>query len=341
MKKLALSLMTLVLSMFICGFAASEPKRDFIKWVDFNVSYPVLQLAYKYDVETINEKVHCDMCEMLAYVTAKNGNRFGRKDINTLKNLVNKLKSGIEMEEMIKGNKKYYNYYLEAYRAIFANFLDHYVTDDGQKGYGLVAYHPLAKGYGFAAYDDFGNSRNYGFKRIHLGHDIFGSTGTPIIAVEGGTITEFGWNRYGGWRIGIRSNDGKRFYYYAHMRKNRPYAEGLEKGSKVVAGQVIGYMGATGYSFKENKNMKTNPHLHFGLQLIFDESQIDGNNEIWIDVNNICKLLEQNRAQTVKNNETKEFTSVNLRHPIPKRHIIELPFKDNKPFDTVKENDAA
>ena len=43
-----------------------------------------------------------------------------------------------------------------------------------------------------------------------------GSIGTPIIAVESGTIEHLGWNQYGGWRIGIRSNDKKRYYYYAH-----------------------------------------------------------------------------------------------------------------------------
>ena len=338
MKKSAifLFLMSTLLALFGSGFIVSQ--KDYIKWVDFNVSYGVLQLAYKYDVETVNEKVHLDMCEMLAYVAAKNGNRFGNKDINTLYNLAKKLKSGIKTEDLVVGNKKYYKYYLEAYRAIFAKYLDHYVTDDGQKGYGLIAYFPLAKGYGFNTYDDFGNSRNFGFKRIHLGHDIFGSTGTPIIAVESGTIAELGWNRYGGWRVGIRSDDGKRFYYYAHMRKNRPYAEGLKKGDKVAAGQVIGYMGATGYSNKENKNMRTNPHLHFGIQLIFDESQIDGNGEIWIDVNNICKLLEHNRAKTVKNNETKEYTSVNLRRTIPKQHIIESPLLEKQLFDIAQQN---
>ncbi len=46
-----------------------------------------------------------------------------------------------------------------------------------------------------------------------------GSIGTPIIAVESGTIEALGWNQYGGWRIGIRSFDKKRYYYYAHLRK--------------------------------------------------------------------------------------------------------------------------
>ena len=44
------------------------------------------------------------------------------------------------------------------------------------------------------------------------------------------------------------------YYYYAHLRQNYPYAEGLEEGSVVTAGDVIGYMGHTGYSTTENVN---------------------------------------------------------------------------------------
>ena len=79
-----------------------------------------------------------------------------------------------------------------------------------------------------------------------------GQIGTPIIAVESGYVEALGWNQYGGWRIGIRSFDKKRYYYYAHLRQNFPYALDLKEGSVVTAGDVIGYMGHTGYSAKEN-----------------------------------------------------------------------------------------
>ena len=165
---------------------------------------------------------------------------------------------------------------------------------------------PIAKNYSFSHYDDFGASRSYGFKRTHLGNDLMGSIGTPIIAVESGTVEHLGWNQYGGWRVGIRSLDGKRYYYYAHLRKNHPYAAGLTEGAKVTAGDVIGYLGMTGYSTKENVNNINVPHLHFGLQLIFDESQVDG--KIWIDVYNIIEFLMQNRSTVFMNNsDTKDF----------------------------------
>lgn len=131
--------------------------------------------------------------------------------------------------------------------------------------------------------------------------------GTPIIAVESGYIEALGWNQYGGWRIGIRSFDGKRYYYYAHLRQNYPYQEKLKIGDTVTAGEVIGYMGHTGYSSKENVNNIDTVHLHFGLELIFDESQKDGNNEIWVDCYNLTRFLYKNRSEVYKVENTKEW----------------------------------
>ena len=50
------------------------------------------------------------------------------------------------------------------------------------------------------------------------------------------------------------------------------------------------------------------PHLHFGMQLIFDESQVDSPNEIWIDVYQIIEFLKKNRSEVyMANNETKDY----------------------------------
>jgi murein DD-endopeptidase MepM/ murein hydrolase activator NlpD len=149
--------------------------------------------------------------------------------------------------------------------------------------------------------------RDFGYKRKHLGHDMFGNIGTPIIAVESGVVEELGWNRYGGWRIGIRSFDKKRYYYYAHLRKDYPYVKDLKKGDIVKAGDVIGYLGKTGYSTEENVNNIEKSHLHFGMQLIFDESQKEGINQIWIDVYPIARLLYQNRSKVQKVEGSKEY----------------------------------
>ena len=136
---------------------------------------------------------------------------------------------------------------------------------------------------------------------------MMGMIGTPIIAIESGYVEALGWNQYGGWRIGIRSFDGKRYYYYAHLRQNYPYAEGLQEGSVVTAGDVIGYMGHTGYSATENVNNIETVHLHWGMDLIFDESQKDSNNEIWIDCYELTKFLSNYRSTAQKVGDTREW----------------------------------
>ena len=176
------------------------------------------------------------------------------------------------------------------------------------KKYGLKGFSPIAKSFPYNDYDDFGVARSYGYKREHLGHDMMGQTGTPIIAVESGYVSAMGWNQYGGWRLGISSFDGRRYYYYAHLRQNFPYCKSLEVGSVVQAGDVVGYMGRTGYSAKENVNNIDTTHLHFGLQLIFDESQREGNHEIWVDVYELVKFLYKNQSEVVRDDATKEWS---------------------------------
>lgn len=66
------------------------------------------------------------------------------------------------------------------------------------------------------------------------------------------------------------------------------------------------YMGHKGYSTKENVNNIKIVHLHWGLQLIFDESQKEGNNEIWIDLYPLTRFLAKH-TKAVKVEETKEW----------------------------------
>ena len=194
---------------------------------------------------------------------------------------------------------RYYQYWQKAYGAVLGGLRGSYAIEvNGQERpqYGLKAYSPIASGYWYAHYDDFGQSRSYGYARRHLGNDLLGSLGTPICAIEGGIVEALGWNQYGGWRIGIRSHDGQRYWYYAHLQKGRPYAAELQEGSVVQAGDVIGYMGRTGYSTVEDTDNIERVHLHLGLQLIFDESQKDGPSEIWVDVYQLVRLLDRHRS---------------------------------------------
>lgn len=294
-------------------------EKKFIKWVEFDVPYEALQKAYEADRDSYKEEVHLNWIELLAYLGTKYGGDFSQYRAKDMEQLTEELKSGTKLSKLTEG-KKYYSYYLEAYTAVLGGMVGEYEIEvpkdesgtekEWKKMYGLKAFSPVAKGYEYSDYDDFGTSRSYGYSRPHLGHDMMGQVGTPIIAVESGYVEAIGWNQYGGWRLGIRSYDKKRYYYYAHLRQNFPFHKSLEEGSEVTAGDVIGYMGHTGYSAKENVNNIDEVHLHWGLQLIFDESQKEGSNEIWVDCYAITRFLSQNRSLTVKNQETKEYSRV-------------------------------
>ncbi len=293
-----------------------EEEKDFIKWVDFQVTKEAMQKAFRYDVDTCQAQVHLNWIELLAYLGARYGGDFSKYKAADMEKIAGRLLDGEKMED-ITGDMKYYSYYLQAYGAVLGGMVGEFQEEiSGEDGpvwvtkYGLKAFSPIAKNYPYQDYDDFGAARSYGFKRQHLGHDMMGQVGTPVICVESGYVEAIGWNQYGGWRLGIRSFDKKRYYYYAHLRKNYPYHKSLKEGSVVQAGDVIGYLGRTGYSRTENTNNIDDPHLHFGIQLIFDESQKEGNHEIWINCYEIVKFLAMNRSETVKNQETKEYYRV-------------------------------
>ncbi len=295
-----------------------QEDESFIKWVDFNVPCQALKKAISLDILSQENEIKFNFIELLAYLACKNGNNFGSYKDAQLDELAEKLNSGVTIEQLT-ADSKYYDYYFECYTAILSGFVGNFEievpNEDGsgrhwEKRYGIKVFSPIAKNFPYSHYDDFGTRRSYGFSRPHLGNDLIGQVGTPIIAVEGGTIEAMGWNQYGGWRIGIRSFDRKRYYYYAHLRKNFPFKKDLSVGSDVKAGDVIGYLGRTGYSIKENVNNIKVSHLHFGMQLVFDESQKECNNEIWINVYELVNLLDTKRSEVVKNPETKDYSRV-------------------------------
>jgi murein DD-endopeptidase MepM/ murein hydrolase activator NlpD len=89
----------------------------------------------------------------------------------------------------------------------------------------------------------------------HEGDDIFASYGTPVVAVQDGTITGVSLTTIGGNNIHLTTSRGD-YFYYAHLSR---FATGLAQGQHVVAGQTIGYVGDTG-------DAKGTPsHLHFEI----------------------------------------------------------------------------
>src|SRR5919106_3073112 len=97
---------------------------------------------------------------------------------------------------------------------------------------------------------------------VHEGTDVFAEPGTPVRAVTAGRIENLGWLFYSGWRVGIRADDG-RYWFYAHLAS---YAPGLATGDPIEAGQMLGEVGNTGYGADPGHSDEFTYHLHLGIQ---------------------------------------------------------------------------
>lgn len=101
--------------------------------------------------------------------------------------------------------------------------------------------------------DTWGAPRSGG--RTHQGVDMMADRGTPLVAIESGTV---GWLRDGGlggitvWFYGDSGNQ----YFYAHLDA---WADGLAEGQNVGAGASLGTVGSTGNA------PDAYPHLHFEI----------------------------------------------------------------------------
>lgn len=289
----------LIFCVFTLGLLVLRAEAKPISWVDFEIKEDALAYAMEVDIATSEQEKHISWIDILALSGARTG---GKCPLQSVKTAAKDLQE-TPLSEMPGDMQKLIAYYHEAYSAVLGGFLGNFsIYKDGKwcPKYGLKAFSPIAEGFHYAHCDDFGAGRSFGFRRKHLGNDLMGSLGTPIVAVEGGVVEALGWNRYGGWRVGIRSFDNKRYYYYAHLKKDAPFAPGLAVGDTVQPGQLIGFMGRTGYSDTENTNNIETVHLHFGMQLIFDERQKECDSEIWIDVYEIVKLLSRHRSSLMQ-----------------------------------------
>ncbi len=103
--------------------------------------------------------------------------------------------------------------------------------------------------------DSFGGPRANMPGGWHHGEDIFAPEGAPILAIADGTLHQIGFIPIGGYRLWLRDEAGNEFYY-AHLSAYSPLAV---EGQRVKAGDVIGFVGATGDADGGA------PHLHFEI----------------------------------------------------------------------------
>jgi len=113
---------------------------------------------------------------------------------------------------------------------------------------------PVFNGYNWPAQGIMTSGYGWRWGRMHHGIDIAGLIGTPIVAAADGVVITSEWHSGGyGNLVEIEHPDGS-ITLYAHNSENR-----VEVGQVVKQGELIAFMGSTGYS--------TGPHLHFELHL--------------------------------------------------------------------------
>lgn len=119
--------------------------------------------------------------------------------------------------------------------------------------------------------DSWMSERTFGGERGHEGTDIMLDPDIrgmfPVLSMTEGIVEKMGWLPQGGYRLGIRSTGGI-YYYYAHLYD---YAEDMETGQKVAAGQLLGFAGDSGYSNIEGTVGNFPVHLHVGIY--YDDAQ--------------------------------------------------------------------
>jgi len=112
--------------------------------------------------------------------------------------------------------------------------------------------------------DSWGALRTEGCDRAHEGCDVLDRDNVrgrlQVVSMTDGTVKDCGWTQLGGYCLGIVAGSGN-YYYYAHLER---YADGIGKGAAVKAGDLLGYMGDSGYG-KEGTVGQFPVHLHVGI----------------------------------------------------------------------------
>lgn len=139
--------------------------------------------------------------------------------------------------------------------------------------------------------DGWMEKRTFGGDRSHEGCDIMGdkepSGFYPVVSMTDGTVEQSGWLTKGGWRIGIRSSSGV-YFYYAHLDS---YAREWSPGDEVKAGELLGYMGDSGYG-NEGTTGQFPVHLHLGIYIKTEHYEELSVNPYWI-----LRHMEQYRTR--------------------------------------------
>lgn len=147
---------------FLLAFSMAVPVRgETVRWVDFDVSYESLKYAMDQDIATYDQEKHISWIDALALAACRTGGKCG---LASVKQAFSDLQGEKSPEELLGQSYKYHDYYHQAYSAALGGLLGSFaieVNGERKAQYGLKAFSPIAAGYGYSHYDDFGNSRSF------------------------------------------------------------------------------------------------------------------------------------------------------------------------------------
>ena len=107
-------------------------EKNYIKWVDFDVSSSALKEAARLDIESHESEMPVKWTELLALYAAKSGGSFGKYKDGALETVLNEAKEksvSVESAGNSLANAKTYRYYKEAYEAVLGGMLGEYEVD--------------------------------------------------------------------------------------------------------------------------------------------------------------------------------------------------------------------
>jgi murein DD-endopeptidase MepM/ murein hydrolase activator NlpD len=139
------------------------------------------------------------------------------------------------------------------YQAPDDNLVDYY-DETGKSAKKFLVRKPVTLG---MMRSGFGVRRHpiLGYMKMHTGVDWAAPNGTPIYASGNGTVEKVGWESGYGKYVRLRHSNGYQTAY-GHMSG---FARGMQPGTRVHQGQIIGYVGSTGLS--------TGAHLHYEIMV--------------------------------------------------------------------------
>lgn len=230
---------------------------DFDLFRNLNVSIDSID-----ELKKVEEKSGIDYITLLTlYMTLNKYNLLDHKSI----------KSSVFTKKNIKSltNSNSFSELHSYYNSIFSD-LKYFPIPLNKDNTSVIAYE-----------DSWKNSRSYGGNRLHEGTDIMDTRNTrgyiPLLSVSDGVVEKLGWLEQGGYRIGIRGPSGA-YFYYAHLYS---YSPDIVIGRNIKAGELIGFMGDSGYGKEEGTIGQFPVHLHIGIYISCSGEDISVN-PYWI-----------------------------------------------------------